>query len=238
MSLKSKITKEVFEKLADGLKAEYKVNANDVNEYVLDVEGLEDTGALKRAKDRETETAKAEKIRADKAEADLAEFKKSGARNTGDIVALEKSWKEQADAKEATAKAETKVVKQKLAKVMRDDVALQIATRISTKPNLILPHVMARLKAEIPDDGDPLTRVLDKEGKPSALTISQLEQEFIADADFAGIIVASRASGGGASGDQNRGGASKKPSEYSQAERVALQKDNPSKFTELFPPVL
>lgn len=234
--LKAKINKETFDKLADGVKTEYVVNAANVDEYTLQVDGLEDAGELRRAKQRESDAAKAEKIRADKAEADLAELRRTSARGTGDVAALEASWKAQAEQREAAAKADTKAVKAKLAKVMRDDVASRIAANISTKPALILPHILNRLKAEIPDDGDPLTRVLDKEGKPSALTIEQLSQEFVSNPDFAAIILASRASGGGASGDQNSGGAAKKPSEFTQADRIALQKDNPTEYSKLFPP--
>ena len=54
MALKKKITKEAFEKLPDVLKSEYVANGDD---YVLDVDGEEDTGALKRAKDREKQRA-------------------------------------------------------------------------------------------------------------------------------------------------------------------------------------
>lgn len=234
--LKAKINKETFDKLSDGVKAEYIVNAANADEYSLQVDGLEDAGELRRAKQREQDAAKAEKIRADKAESDLAELRRTSARGTGDVAALEASWKQQAEDRENAAKGETKKVKAQLAKVMRDDVAHQIATRISPKPAIILPHILNRLKAEIPDDGDPLTRVLDKDGKPSALSISQLEQEFVSNPDFAGIIIASRASGGGASGDQNSGGATKKPSEFTQADRIALQKENPTEYNKLFPP--
>lgn len=233
MALKQKINKEVFDKLPVELQGEYKLVGE---EYVLDISDLEDTGALKRAKERESLEKKQEKDRADKLEKELNDLKQSGARNSGDIVALEKSWKDQADAREAAAKGETKKIRGQLSKIMRDDVAMRVAMDISDSPNLILPHIAARLKAEIPDEGDPATRVLDKEGKPSALTISNLADEFRADPTFAAIIRASKASGGGASGD-HKGGALKKPSEYTQTERVAFQKENPTEYAKVFPPV-
>lgn len=237
MALKQKITKEVFDKLSEDVKKEYKSIPGDDANYVLDLEGYEDPGELRRAKQRESDEKKVEKARADKAEADLAELRRVGARENNDVVALEASWKATADSREAAAKAETKAVKAKLTKVLRDDVARTIAASISTKPNLILPHILARLKVEIPEgDADPLTRVIDKEGKPSALSVAELEKEFIADADFADIIIASRASGGGAAGNQS-GGATKKPSDYTGSERIALFKSNRAEHDRLFPPV-
>ena len=52
MALKRKITKADYDKLAADLKTEYVADGDD--NYRLDLDGEEDTGALKRAKDRET----------------------------------------------------------------------------------------------------------------------------------------------------------------------------------------
>lgn len=238
MALKQKITKEVFDKLSKDVQSEYKSTPGNDDEYTLDLEGYEDPGELRRARDREKADAAQAKKDKIKAEEELAELRRTTSRGTGDIAALEKSWKETADNRVNEAKGETKKTKAKLAKIMRDDVALRIATKISVSPDLILPHIANRLQAEIPDDGDPLTRVLDKDGKPSASTVEDLEKEFVADPKFAAIIIGSKASGGGASGDHNSGGAGKKPSEYTAADRVTLFKSDPKKHNELFPPQL
>ncbi|WEM33660.1 hypothetical protein PSAKC1_00019 [Pseudomonas phage PSA-KC1] len=55
MALKKKLTKEEHAKLSDALKAEY---IEDGDGFRLDVDGDEDTGALKRAKDREAQLRK------------------------------------------------------------------------------------------------------------------------------------------------------------------------------------
>ena len=54
MALKKKLTKEEHSKLSDHLKAEY-IEDGDGDGFRLDIDGDEDTGALKRAKDREAQ---------------------------------------------------------------------------------------------------------------------------------------------------------------------------------------
>ena len=56
-------------------------------------------------------------------------------------------------------------------------------------------------------EGDsPVTRVLDKDGKPSAMTVEELAAEFVANKDFSAIITASKASGGAGKPSNNNGG--------------------------------
>ena len=78
-----------------------------------------------------------------------------------------------------------------------------MAAEISTSPSLLLPHIKARLQADL--DGDaPATKVLDRDGKPSAMTVADLSKEFVDNKDFAAIIRATKASGGGATNDGQR----------------------------------
>jgi hypothetical protein len=51
------------------------------------------------------------------------------------------------------------------------------------------------------------TRILDREGKPSAFTIDDLKKEILANKEFSPILKASNATGGGASGARGSGGA-------------------------------
>jgi len=77
MALKKKLTAADYKKLAKDLKAHYKVNEDDEDEYLLDTEddGEEGGDALRRARDREKQKAKDAKKRADALEAKL---KKAG----------------------------------------------------------------------------------------------------------------------------------------------------------------
>jgi len=210
MALKRKITKEVFDKLSADLKAEY---VEKDGEYVLDVDGddnNEDVGALRRAKDREVQARKDAEKKAREAEAKLAELDGNDARKRGDIEALEKSWKDKYDKDTGELKTKLEAKDGFISKSLVDNVASSIAAEISTTPALILPHIRARLTADLEGD-TPTTKVLGADGKPSASTVDDLKKEFVDNKEFATIIRASKASGGGApdKGQRTRlGGAS------------------------------
>ena len=74
--LKRKLTAKEFEKLSEALQAEY-IEKDGV--YVLDVDGDEDTGALKRAKDRETQKRKDAESRLSDLEGKLADMEAAAA---------------------------------------------------------------------------------------------------------------------------------------------------------------
>lgn len=198
MALKRKISKSDFDALPEVLKAEYKPNGSD---YVLDTD---DASELERARDREREAAKAEREKAARLQAELEEAKRKldegselDAKKRGDIETLEKSWKDKYARQEAEAAAKLEAKNGFIRSQLVDNVAMQLASRISTSPTLILPHIKARLAADL--DGDtPTTRILDKDGKPSALTVEDLAKEFVANKDFSAIIIGSKATGGSA----------------------------------------
>ena len=190
MALKKKISKVDYEKLPDHFKAEY---VEKGGEFHLDLDD-EESGALLRAKDREKELRKVAETKAKELEERLAELEGTDARKRGDIETLEKSWKSKLA---ETEKALTERLANKdayLKNTLVDSVAQQIASKISTSPALIMPHIKARLAADL--DGDtPSTKVLDKNGQLSALTIEELQNEFVTNPDFGAIIIGSKASG-------------------------------------------
>ena len=220
MALKKKITKADYEKLAEGLKGEY-VEKN--GEYHLDLDD-EESGALLRAKDREKELRKEAEARAKELEGKLAELQDGDSRKRGDIETLEKSWKSKLD-------ETTKVLTEKLSKkdsyiksALVDNVAQQMASKIvdpRVSPSVLIPHIKARLTADL--DGDaPSTKVLDKDGKLSALTVDDLANEFVTNPDFGAIIIGSKASG------------SRAPSQNVNQSRV-FGSDNKQKLSEMKP---
>ncbi|WLJ71036.1 hypothetical protein [Sphingomonas phage Kimi] len=180
MALKHKINKAAYDKLSDELKAEYIAGDND-GEYVLDVTGLpepEDTGPLKRALEAEKTRHKETKAKLDTANATISEFpdvdklKADHAKETGKYKAFTEN-------------------------ALVDGAAQALAAKISTSPAIMLPHIKSRLVADVTGE-TPVTKVLDKDGKPSDLTIEKLGEEMVANKDFAAIIIGSKASGGGA----------------------------------------
>ncbi|AJD83162.1 scaffold protein [Paracoccus phage vB_PmaS-R3] len=199
MALKRKIKKDAFDKLPADIQAEY---VEKDGEFVLDIDGDDNTGgddttALRRAKDREVQARKDAEKKARELEEKLASLDESDARKRGDIDALEKSWKEKHDATVAEYDGKLKNKDAFISRSLVDNVASQIANEISTSPKLILPHIKARLAADL-DGDEPATKVLDATGKPSAATLDDLRKEFVDNKEFASIIRASKASGGGA----------------------------------------
>jgi hypothetical protein len=235
MALKRILTAAEFAALNAALKSEYKPEGDG---YVLDLTDYEDPAALKRAKDHEKEARKnAEKSAKDLQDqlAALTEERDNilkGAIPKADVEKLESSYKTKAATREKELTDRLTALQGNLQTMLVDNVATSLASKLSTAPAVILPHIRARLSAEIAD-GKASTRVLDREGKLSALTIEDLEKEFIANKDFAPILVASKGSGGGAAGSGKGSGASKKLSEMTATEEAQFANANPEEYAKL-----
>lgn len=193
MALKNKIDKATFAALNDVLKAEY---VEDGEGYKLDTDA-EDVGELRRANARLKEEAKAAKKAADDAKALLDDGEVTKARNAGDVAALENSYKEKMAMETGLRDAQIAKLKAHTQAQLVDNVAAQIAGKLTDSPALLIPHIKARLAADFEGDS-PQTRVLDATGKISAFTTDDLTKEFAANKDFSAIIRVSKASGGGA----------------------------------------
>ena len=146
----------------------------------------------------------------------LDEITAGAARKTGDIEALEKSWGEKLSKREAELLKEIEGRDGHLNKMLVDNVAQSLAAKLSISPAVIMPHIKSRLQAEF-KDGAGATRVLDATGKPSAMTLEELETEFRNNKDFAPIIIGSKASGSGAGGAGSGGAPTGQPKTYQEA---------------------
>lgn len=224
--------------LPDALKGEYE--QGEGGKFYLKVDGFEDgcahpaVGALVRAKKREADArAKAEtaaKEAREKLEAKETEMEQrlEGALPKSDVEALRKSYSDKAAARETELTGQITVRDNALKSVLVDSVALGLATRLAMEGSapVLLPHILPRLSVEIGSDGKAVTRVLDKEGKPSAATLADLEKEIVGTAMFAGVLIGSKATGGGAKGGNGGGGAPPKTdlTTATQQERAAYAK--------------
>jgi hypothetical protein len=179
MPIAFKIKKSAYDNLSDDMKELYIAGDAD-GEFVLDVQGApqgEDTGPLKRALTTEREKNKTLQQQLNEANGKIEAFP--------DVDQMKK------DHKAATGKLSTFVEKS-----LKDNVALGLATKISSAPALLTPHIAGRLAVDLTGD-EPKTVVLGKDGKPDPeMTIEKLQQEFVANPDFKAIIIASKASGG------------------------------------------
>lgn len=239
--LKFKLPKKDYEALSDAEKAHYKVDEGNDDQYVLDIEGApdNDVSALKRAKEHEKEARKAAEQRFKDLEsqfndlqAKLDENKDKQSRENGDVKALEASWKQKLERRENELTEQMQKVQGQLQKVTLDRAAQEIATKLNPEATKVLyPHVRSRLQGvEDPETGDFVVKVLDENGKPSANSLEDLQQEFLASNDFARIVVGSKASGSGAQGARSGGAARKKLSEMSATEEARFANEHPEDY--------
>jgi hypothetical protein len=191
MALKKKLTADAYAALNDNIKLLYTANSEG---YLLDIEGEEDVGALKRAKDRLKVEAKEAKERAALLEAKLAEIDGNTARKTGDIAALEKAWQDKHTKELGERDIKLSDRDKYLARLLVDGIANSIAREVSIAPDLMLPHIKARLSANF-DSDEPTTVVLDSTGALSKATIDDLKKEIMSDKRFASVLIGSKASG-------------------------------------------
>lgn len=205
MALKLKLTKDEYNALPDAIKAEYKA---DGDAYALDVSGIEDTGALRRAHDRTKQELDAAKAERDAMKQKLDSIDTDTARKAGDIATLEKSWKEKTDAEIGKRDSVINNFKTSLANAARESAATKIAAALTDHPAIMLPHIKSRITAEFEGDATtPTVRILGGDGKISAMSVDDLQKEFAGNKDFSAIIRGSKASGGAANaGNKPNGG--------------------------------
>lgn len=215
--MKYKLTKAQYDELSDDLKKEYQ---DQDGEYVLNVEGGEDTGALKRAKDHEKERRKQAEDKARQLEQDLNSTREEletlqNSKGDGekDVAKLEAKWKKKLEDKERELGEKSQALEKELNTLLVDNVADRLAADLSDSPAVLRPHIKNRLTVERVD-GKAVTRIKDADGELSPMTLDELKNEFQSNNDFASVIRGSQGSGsgaGGGQGGQGGGQAPKKP---------------------------
>lgn len=202
--------------------------------FFLKVKGVpqpQNDDGLRKKVDELLAEKKAEQQKRKEAE-DLARQKEEeNARKNGNIEALEKSWQEKLTKREAELLEQSKALESQVYQLTVGQTASTLANELAVSgcSSVLLPHITGRLQVETVD-GQVKVRVLDAQGKPSAATIDDLKKEFRDNPAFKPLIAASHASGGGANGANPGGGAAKKPSEMTTAERTEWAKTDPDGF--------
>lgn len=187
MAIPKKI--KALEDVAEPFRAEYKKVGE---EFVLDVSGEEDLSQLKNANERLKVDREELRDRLKTTEQTHSEYKSK----VDNIPALEKGWEKKVTAEKVAGEAKAALLTKALHKATVGEEATKLSV-ISITPKVLKPLIEARLTMELGDDGVPKTRVLDKDGKLSAMTLEELQKEFADDPELAPIIIGSRASGGG-----------------------------------------
>lgn len=211
--------------LDDSVKSFYE---EKYGKFRLKVDGVPDVSGLKNKVDQLL-TEKKEADRKAKEAAEAAEAERQAAlAKSGDIDALRQSYEAKLTKREKELMDQLSGLQSQVHGLTVGQTAMAVAVELAMdgSSDVLLPHVKQRLSMEIVD-GQAVTRVLDKAGKPSAMTIEELKTEFAANPAFAPIIKASKAAGGGASGGNNSGGGAPKSKASltgAQSERVAALK--------------
>lgn len=225
MALKRKIDKDAYDALSAVNQALY-IESN--GKYILDLEDDDSTGALKRAKERAAQEAKDAKERADALQAQLDELTGNDAKKRGDIAALEKAWGEKLAKEVGDRDTKLSTRDKYIAKLLVDNVASQIASEISSAPELMLPHIKARLRANLEGD-EPVTEILGADGSISKSTLADLKKELALDKRFAPVIIATKASG-------STGAQTVSTKTSGSSEKVDLGKLSAKELGEMFAP--
>lgn len=225
--LKFKLTKEEFDKLEESQKSIY---AEAGEGYQLAIEGAPDVSGLEKKVNELLGEKKTEQEKRRLAEEEAKKAAEEQARKKGDLDTLEKSWAEKLSTREKELLSQLEERDTRLHTLLVDNVAQSLATRLAgDSAAVITPHIKSRLIVE-----DGKTRIVDAEGKPSAATLEDLEKEFRNNKLFAPIVIGSKASGtGGNGGHSVVSGDGKKWSDFTEAQRIQLFKENPDEFKRL-----
>jgi hypothetical protein len=240
MALKAKLDKKAYDKLSEHIKGEYKESDTEEGTYVLEVDGAEDTGALKRAKEHEKEARKkaedaTKKLQEqlEELQGQLEELQNKGKSGDDKVAAAEAKLKAQLAKREKELTDQLTSTQAALKAQMVDSVALRIATELAgDNAEILLPHVARRLQADIAD-GKAVTKVLAADGSATDLTPEGLQKEFLSNTKFSSIIVGSRASGGGAGGGRKGASGVKKLSEMTATEEAKFANENPEVYQQM-----
>lgn len=195
--MKSKISKDSYDKLSEEFKKEYVKNEGS-DDYLLDVDG-KDVGTLLRDKEQDKEDIakiEREKRKLEKERDDLDKTIKELTVKEGESSKLNESWEKkhqtELDLKNNVINTQNEFIK----KTLIEAETLKLASSISKSPALLMPHIEKRLTVDFDAEGGPAIKVLDVKGNLSASTIKDLESEMVANKDFSSVILASKASGG------------------------------------------
>lgn len=179
--------------------------------FRLKVNGLPDVSGLRVKNDELLTEAKEAKKRLRAFEEQAEREKAELLAKSGDVTAIRTSYEEKLAKQKAEFEAQLSGLSGQLQGLTVGQTATALAAELALpgSAEVLLPHIKSRLGMEM-REGMPTTVVLGKDGKPSAMTLDEFKAELMANAAFAPLLAASKATGGGASGGGKGGGAAGK----------------------------
>lgn len=233
MTLKVRVNS--LDEVAEPFRGEY---VPDGDGFVLDISGdAPGLVAMRGARDNEKDAHKQTKARLRELETELDTLRNDNASGRGSVEANNKSWQTKYDNRVKELTDEIATLTGAVSGLTVGQTVTAISGRLFIVPDAMEHHVRNRLTTEMVD-GKPVTRVLDKDGKPSVLTVEDLEKEFRQRKDWAPFLKGGEGSGGG--GHNPPPGIKKfkqgdDPKTMSEQERLDLLNSDPTAFYKLFP---
>lgn len=198
----------------------------EVEQPEIDVQALlEERERLLRHNETLLAEKKAKQEQARQAQLEREKLEQERLRASGDIEKLEKAWQE----KLQTYEQKVQELQQQRESDLLERESQKVASALTDNPNnqmLLKRFVLDRLTVR---DGE--VKALDANGQPIN-RVDELINEFRQCKTYDSLILGSRASGSGASGQT--GALTKSPIEMTEQERLELKRSNPEQFKQLF----
>lgn len=232
--MKYKITKIEFDALDETAKKEYTLDG-ETAVLKIEGEGAPTHEATTRAEDKlriEKEHRKNAETARDTAETRAEKLKKDleGASGKDEIARIKAEHQTELDKIRDDRATEQAAAKDVRNAGLKKETSEAFANDHFTIPSLMVDQFAKRLSVE-EVDGNPVVRVLDAEGKASALSVAELKKEFLDNKDYSTIIKANPGRGGGATPGGGGGGApDKKIAEMTATEEAAFEKAEPEAY--------
>lgn len=203
MKLKKKYTKQ------DDIPEQYRALYSEKDgEWVVDIDGEEDTSSLLRAKQHEKDQRKKAEQQTRELQAKIDEMQdqmedlQAGGESQKLQRQVEKLTKQLTEATEKSTTGDA-AWRARFEKQFLETTAQKLAGELSDSPDLMLPHIRGGLAMDFEGD-EPVVRVKGSDGSFSDVSLDDFKKGFNDNPSFAPLLRGSSASGGGA--DPQKGG--------------------------------
>lgn len=230
MAIKEVITEEEFKGLQEPMRVLYP-HKNPDGTYGLDLEGRDDTTALKNGKKRETDRANL--LAKEKAELQ-AKLKVIDDENAGKLSQAESNinsnWDKRVKDLEENYKKQNDALRKKAEKAEIERVSTSLNGKWLSDE---VGQIVLKNRTAIEYEGDDMKTVfLDARGNKTSMNFEDFQKSLVDEPSIKAILKASNASGGGAS--PNFGSGSQLSyKDMSATEKMALAKSNPDAYLKL-----
>lgn len=231
--MKYKLTKTEFEALGEEAKKEY-ILSGESAVLKIEGEGAPTAEALTRAEDKlriEKEHRRNAETARDTAETRSEKLKKDleGASGKEEIARIKAEHQTELETIRTDRATEQKAAKESSNAAMIKEAAEKFTNEHFITPGLMVGPFSSRLSVE-EIDGQSVIRVKDAEGKASAMSLNELQKEFLDNKEYFPIIKANAGRGGGATPGGGDGVSQKKLAEMTAKEEADFERTNPDGY--------